>query len=97
DAVGAFLAFLHLLVGDAQRFGQLLLAHCQHNAAHPHSLPTCWSVGLGAFFRGNGKRTAMADPLAKAIEQKSSRRWDIRHSDSTSNFWTRSMQHSADS
>src|SRR5262244_2090609 len=24
-------------------------------------LPTCWSVGFGAFFRGNCKRTAMAD------------------------------------
>src|SRR5262249_219708 len=27
--------------------------------------PTCWSVGLGAFFRGNGKRTAMADRSLK--------------------------------
>jgi hypothetical protein len=26
-------------------------------------------------------------PLAKAIEQKSSQRWDIRHPDSTINFW----------
>jgi len=24
-------------------------------------LPTWWSMGLGAFFRGTGKRTAMAD------------------------------------
>src|SRR5215831_17400757 len=32
-------------------------------------LPTCWSVGLGAFFRGNGKRTATSDPLAKAISK----------------------------
>jgi hypothetical protein len=24
-------------------------------------LPTCWSMGFGAFFRGNGERTAMAD------------------------------------
>jgi hypothetical protein len=28
-------------------------------------------------------------PLTKAMSKKSSRRWDIRHPDSTSNFWTK--------
>src|SRR5215467_8475336 len=32
-------------------------------------LPTCWSTGLGAFFRGNGKRTAMADRSLKLLSK----------------------------
>src|SRR6516225_6895093 len=36
DAIDAGLVFLHLLVGDAERISQLLLAHCQHLAAHAH-------------------------------------------------------------
>src|SRR5262249_40560239 len=36
DAIDAGLVFLHLLVGDAERIGQLLLAHRQHLAAHTH-------------------------------------------------------------
>ena len=36
DAGGAFLIFLHLLEGETEPIGQLLLAHCQHLAAHAH-------------------------------------------------------------
>ena len=36
DAVDAVLVSLHVLVGDAERIGQLPLAHCKHHAAHPH-------------------------------------------------------------
>jgi hypothetical protein len=36
DAVGAFLIFLHLLEGEAERVTQLFLAHCKHHAAHAH-------------------------------------------------------------
>jgi hypothetical protein len=32
----------------------------------------------------------MAD-RSLSYEQKSSRRWDIRHPDSTSNFWTKGL------
>src|SRR5215813_4199227 len=32
-------------------------------------LPTCWSVGSGTFFRGNGKRTAMADRWLKLLSK----------------------------
>src|SRR5262249_41707550 len=31
--------------------------------------PMCWSVGLGAFFRGNCKRTAMADRSLKLLSK----------------------------
>jgi hypothetical protein len=36
DAVGALLVFLHLLEGETEPIGQLLLAHCKHHAAHAH-------------------------------------------------------------
>jgi hypothetical protein len=36
DAVRAFLVFLDLLEGKTECVAQLLLAHCEHHAAHAH-------------------------------------------------------------
>ena len=65
DAIDAVLVSLHVLVGDAERIGQLPLAHCKHHAAHPHPAADVPIGGFGAFFRGNCKRTAMADRSLK--------------------------------
>jgi len=37
DAVGATLVFLYLREAEAECGTQLLLAHCKHLAAHPHT------------------------------------------------------------
>jgi hypothetical protein len=50
DAVGAILVFLHLLVGDAERIGQLLLAIASILRRMRTRLPTCLSMGFVAFF-----------------------------------------------
>src|SRR5262245_47008399 len=53
-----------MLVGDAECIGQVLLAHCKHNAAHAHAAADMLVDGAPGH-----KRTVMADPLAKAISK----------------------------
>src|SRR5262249_17856100 len=71
-AVDALLVFLHLLEGEAESGSQLLLAHCKHKAAHAHPAADVLVDGIRDLLRGNG--IAGRHGLAKAIEQKSSRR-----------------------
>src|SRR5262249_50783802 len=75
--------------GEAEGGTQLCLAHCKGLAAHPHPPADMLVDGFGAIFRGNCIAKRHGGPLAKAMSIKSSRRWDIRHPDSTSNFWTK--------
>ena len=46
DAVGAFLVFLHLLKGDAERVPELGLAHAEHHAAHAHAAADVLIYGI---------------------------------------------------
>jgi len=52
DAVGAFLVFLHLLEGEAERITQFFLAHCEHHAAHAHPAANMLVDGVGSLFCG---------------------------------------------
>src|SRR5262245_44971579 len=70
DAVGASLVFLHLLVGDAERIGQVLLAHCKHNAAHAHPAADMLVDGARDLLRSNCIAKRHGSPLAKSYEQK---------------------------
>ena len=54
DAVGAFLVFLHLLEGNAERIAQFRLAHSKHLAAHPHPAADVLVGGVRGLLRGNG-------------------------------------------
>src|SRR6516225_2432612 len=53
NAIDAGLVFLDLLVGDAERIGQLLLAHCQHLAAHAHPRADVLVHGVRDLFRSD--------------------------------------------
>src|SRR5262249_3592280 len=64
------LVFLHLLVGDAERIGQVLLAHCKHNAAHAHPAADMLVDGARDLLRSNCIAKRHGSPLAKSYEQK---------------------------
>src|SRR5215472_15210223 len=61
--------FSALLVGDAERIGQVLLAHCKHNAAHAHPRADVLVRGFGTFFAAIVSRSATSDPLGKAMSK----------------------------
>src|SRR5262245_10439803 len=58
DAVRALLVFLYLLEAEAECGTQLLLAHCKHLAAHPHTPADMLVDGV----RGHLSRQTVSEP-----------------------------------
>src|SRR5262245_56502413 len=89
DAVGAFLVFLHLLEGEAECGSPAFPGSFE--ALGGAFAPGCRRAGRWG--SGPSSRQIVSEPpwltARQSYEQKSSRRWDIRHPDSTSNFWTK--------
>ena len=50
DAIRSVLVFLHLLEGDPEAVGELLLAHSEHLPAHPDPAPYVFVDGVSQSF-----------------------------------------------